>query len=545
MNVIAMIPAAGRGSRMLSLTEDNPKALLPLFNKTIIDLHLDKLIEEGIKDVCIIVGYKKEKLIEHVNKLYKDKLNITFAEQKQLKGLAHALYYGIDEINDKYDLNKYSLLIILGDTVIKDKLPSMQNSWIGYSEVEDYKRWCLMQTKNNLIIDFIDKPDERPNTNKAVIGIYHFNDINYLKDCITNIIINDIKIKNEYQLSSAMQLYMNKFNLYAEKFNDWYDCGEVDTFIKSKKNLTRFFNSIQVTEDNTIIKKSNDVNKIQNEINWYINLPRKLLIYTPQLIDYNNDCYELEYINFNQLQELFLYDLPQINDWDNIFKRIFLMIDKFKKYSITHSNDEIKTSNYEMFYNKLYNRISQYNELQNLLDKNISINSKIYLSFNELKDKLNFKLKQIYNNINYWQIIHGDLFFGNMFFDINSNTLKIIDPRGSFGKNQSIYGDIRYDIAKLNHSIKGKYDFIVNGLYTFEIKDFINYAFSYIIYDTKQHEDIIDLFNKYLEYNNFDIVDINIITGYLFLSMIPLHKENINNQLMMYLIGIQLLNEYL
>ena len=550
-NIIAMIPAAGRGSRMLSLTEDNPKALLPLHNKTIIDLHLDKCIKEGIIDVCIIVGYKKEKLIEHVNKLYSNKLNIIFAEQKLLKGLAHALYYGIEEISNKYDINKYNLLIMLGDTIIKDKLPKNKYSWIGYSEVEDYQRWCLMETNNDIITSFIDKPDKRPNTNKAVIGIYYFNNIGYLKDCITNIIINDIKIKDEYQLSSAMELYMKKYNLYAKKFNDWYDCGEFETFIKSKKNLTRYFNDVKITDDNTIIKSSKDINKINNEINWYLNLPRKLLIYTPQLIDYNNNSYELEYINFNHLQDLFLYNLPNMNDWHDIFDKIFNMINKFKNYSSNNFDKYyIMEKNKKIFQDKLFERLNKYDKkIKQLFDKNLIINDVEYLPFNFLKQKLILELVNIINNINYYQIIHGDLFFGNMFFDINSQTLKIIDPRGSFGElnnesnEEKIYGDIRYDLAKLNHSIKGKYDFIINNLYTFEIKDFDKNKFNYIIYDNKSHNEINKLFDEFLIKEGYNTKEISLITATLFLSMVPLHSENFNNMLLMYLIGIQLLNK--
>jgi len=98
-NIIAMIPCAGRGSRMLSLTDDNPKAMLPLHNRPIISWHLDKLLHEGIKDVCIIVGYKKEKLINYVDKFYSKKMNIIYAEQTELKGLAHAINIGINEIS--------------------------------------------------------------------------------------------------------------------------------------------------------------------------------------------------------------------------------------------------------------------------------------------------------------------------------------------------------------------------------------------------------------------------------------------------------------
>ena len=198
---IALIPAAGRGNRMLNLTDDCPKAMLPLRNKPIIGWHLDKLINEGIEEVCIVVGYKKEKLIDYVNGIYADKLNIMYVEQTSLDGLADAIKCGLDALEKTYDLNKYNLLIILGDTIINDELTSKMNQgdFVGYKLVSDYSRWCLMKTQNNIITQFIDKPDNDPKTRKAVIGIYYFTNIIYLKACIDKIIKNNIRIKNEFQ----------------------------------------------------------------------------------------------------------------------------------------------------------------------------------------------------------------------------------------------------------------------------------------------------------------------------------------------------------
>ncbi|MNV70645.1 hypothetical protein D3C71_1636240 [compost metagenome] len=127
-----------------------------------------------------------------------------------------------------------------------------------------------------------------------------------------------------------------------------------------------------------------------------------------------------------------------------------------------------------------------------------------------------------------------------MLYDVNSDTLKIIDPRGNFGVD-GIYGDIRYDIAKLNHSIVGKYDFIVNGLYAITHEN--NNNFEYIIYDSDEKHEALELMFKNHYTEKFDWEEIMIITGLLFLSMIPLHKENFENQKMFYLRGIQLLNE--
>lgn len=555
---IAIIPAAGRGSRMLSLTDNCPKAMLPLHNKPIIGWHLDKLIDEGIKDVCIIVGYKKEKLIEYVNNVYGDKLNITYAEQKQLLGLAHAIGCGINELAKKYvSLEPYSLLIILGDTIIKDNLShliSKEESFVGYNIVDDYSRWCLMLTdENENIIKFIDKPDHDPITRKAVIGIYYFHDILTLNMCINYIIERDIKIKNEYQLSSAMTEYLNIYKtIKSVQFKEWYDCGEVETFNNTRKNITRHFNSINITDDNTIIKKSSNKKKIIQEINWYLNIPNKLRIYTPQLIDYshniNNTFYELEYVNFSPMQELFLYNLPEISEWDYLFKKTFHMINKFKEYSnktIFNTSEHVSNIILNKTEDRINDTITNNKYFANVYSyDNLLINGKSYKNIKTLLPELRTYINNniVNNSSEFWQIIHGDLFFGNMLYDVNSKTLKIIDPRGNFDID-GIYGDIRYDIAKLMHSITGKYDFIVNDLFAM-VKETDN-SFEYLLYDSKKHIMVEELFHKYVVDEGYNLNDITIITGLLFISMIPLHSENINHQKMFYLIGIQILNKVL
>lgn len=554
---IAMIPCAGRGSRMMALTDDMPKVMLPLRNRPLISWHLDKLLEEGIDEVCLVVGYKKEKLIEYVDRFYSDKMTIFYAEQKELKGLAHAVQIGIEEIEKHLDLNDRNLLITLGDTIVKDNLKEMieeENDFIGYHIVEDYKRWCLIQTDNDGFVDkFIDKPDFDPKTRKAVIGVYFFTDIGYLLYSIKRVIEEDIKIKNEYQLSSAMEIYMEAEPIEAKEFKEWYDCGDIESFSKTRKNITRHFNSINITEDNTIIKRSTDEKKLEKEIGWYLNLPNKLRVYVPQLIDYNikkgETFYELEYINFSPIHELFLYTMPDLPDWEKLFKNIFNMIERFKLYSSKarfNTDEHLKTILIEKTKERINNLLNGENKefWKELLEHNsIKINGKLYKNYPLLINEV-YKYVEDYiipSSKQYWQVIHGDLFFGNMLYDINSDILKIIDPRGNFGVD-GVYGDIRYDIAKLNHSIVGKYDFIVNGLYAITHQQ--NNEFEYILYDSEsKHNALEELFKKYVEQNGYNYEEITVITGLLFLSMIPLHKENFENQKMFYLTSIQIFNK--
>lgn len=556
---IAMIPCAGRGSRMMALTDDMPKAMLPLHNRPLISWHLDKLLEEGIDEVILVVGYKKEKLIEYVDRYYGEKMTIFYAEQTELKGLAHAVRLGITELEKHIDLNDRSLLITLGDTIVKDNIREMIESevdFIGYNNVEDFKRWCLIQTdKDGFVDSFIDKPDYDPKTRKAVIGVYFFSDTAFLAYNIDKIIEQDIKIKNEYQLSSAMELYMESEPIEAKEFKEWFDCGDIESFSKTRKNIARHFNSINITEDNTIIKRSTDEKKLEKEIAWYLNIPNKLRTYVPQLIDYdttkNKTFYELEYVNFSPIHELFLYTMPDKPDWEKLLKNIFNMIERFKLYS-TKARFNSEKHLEDILINKTEQRLDDLLKGENdifwtnlLTSSSIRVNGELYKNYPLIKAEIKeFLTKNVIpNSTQYWQVIHGDLFFGNMLYDINSDTLKLIDPRGNFGLD-GVYGDIRYDIAKLNHSIVGKYDFIVNGLYAITHEN--HNEFEYIMYDSEiKHKALEGLFKEYVEKYGYNYDEIMIITGLLFLSMIPLHKENFENQKMFYFTAMKLFNQVL
>ena len=113
-----------------------------------------------------------------------------------------------------------------------------------------------------------------------------------------------------------------------------------------------------------------------------------------------------------------------------------------------------------------------------------------------------------------------------------------MDPRGGFGV-KGIYGDPRYDIAKLRHSVCGLYDFIVYDMFDLKYgKD----GFTGQIY-TNGATDISRGFDQMLLAEGYNIVEIRFIEGLLFISMVPLHQESKKRQLMMYLTGLKLLNE--
>jgi hypothetical protein len=138
--------------------------------------------------------------------------------------------------------------------------------------------------------------------------------------------------------------------------------------------------------------------------------------------------------------------------------------------------------------------------------------------------------------------MHGDFCFSNMLFDLRTDRIVLIDPRGLIGKEATIYGDVRYDVAKLGHSIVGRYDQImVEGLraggsgaeLTLEIpadrrRDWLEEMFL--------AARVADL--------SFDSAEVKAAVVSLFLSMIPLHAEDPARQTVLFANGLRLFSRF-
>lgn len=121
----------------------------------------------------------------------------------------------------------------------------------------------------------------------------------------------------------------------------------------------------------------------------------------------------------------------------------------------------------------------------------------------------------------YSVIGHGDPCFANALYSKAAMMLKFIDPKGAQTEDE-LWTNPYYDVAKLSHSICGRYDFFNNDLYDIELdRNFqlkLNIDFDNSTYKT--------IFKQKLERNGFDYLSVRLYEASLFLSMLPLHIDN-------------------
>ena len=83
----AVIPAAGRGTRLLPVTEAIPKELIPIGNKPMIQYVLERLIEAGIREAVVVINPLKMALKKYLRKEFSKKIKLRFVVQKEPVGL--------------------------------------------------------------------------------------------------------------------------------------------------------------------------------------------------------------------------------------------------------------------------------------------------------------------------------------------------------------------------------------------------------------------------------------------------------------------------
>ena len=139
--------------------------------------------------------------------------------------------------------------------------------------------------------------------------------------------------------------------------------------------------------------------------------------------------------------------------------------------------------------------------------------------------------------------MHGDFCLSNILYDSRSNRLKVIDPRGISGDGEfTIYGDQKYDIAKLAHSFIGLYDLIIAGNYRIEVD---SHGVKTIIFDLDNRMKMIqELFISKILCKTSPSEEIMPLVILLFLSMLPMHADSADRQEAMLLNAGRLFKTY-
>ena len=240
-----VLPVAGNGLRLRPYTENVPKCLLPVAGKTIIDWIVEDSLGLNPTETIFITGYKAEAVDSFLAK--RPAWGKTRAVvQSNPQGLGEAISLALPYVDDDEPL-----LIILGDTLFKADLSILhhvdENILYTY-KVEDPRRFGVAVTDDSgRITRLVEKPQEFI-SDEAIVGIYYIKDTKVLKDSLKYLMDNNIRTKNEFQLTDALEMMLEKgCSFRTAPVQKCLDCGLAETLLDTNAQvLARNDNSATV-----------------------------------------------------------------------------------------------------------------------------------------------------------------------------------------------------------------------------------------------------------------------------------------------------------
>lgn len=259
----AVIPAAGFGTRMLPATKSQPKEMMPVVDKPVIQYVVEEAVASGITDILMVISKGKRAVEDHFDRSYEleaqleekgkqelldsirrisNMATIHFVWQKELNGLGDAIRYA------KLHVGNEPFAVLLGDTI----MDSMGNP-VTLQLIEQYEhtgasvvameRVPMEKTSRYGIIDgelvgeglykaksFVEKPKpEDAPSDLAIGGRYVFTAeiFDYLERTGRG-------VNNEIQLTDAMRAMLAQHPMYGYLYEGTrYDVGNTLDFIKT------------------------------------------------------------------------------------------------------------------------------------------------------------------------------------------------------------------------------------------------------------------------------------------------------------------------
>jgi glucose-1-phosphate thymidylyltransferase len=232
MKPVAIVPAAGIGTRLRPQTHTIPKALLNVAGKPILAHILDTLMSRGVERVVVVVGYHGERVRDYLAERYRSGVEVI--EQQERLGLGHAVYATAEVVGSG------PVLILLGDTIVEPEWEAFlggEMAVIGVKEVEDPRRFGVVQLQGDRVVRLVEKPADPP-SRLAIVGIYYLPEAAPLFASLKRLIESDQRTKGEYQLTDALQVMLDGgAAMRVSTVGGWFDCGKRETLLATNRHL--------------------------------------------------------------------------------------------------------------------------------------------------------------------------------------------------------------------------------------------------------------------------------------------------------------------
>lgn len=419
-----IVQAGGKGTRLGHLTRNKPKALVPVDNLPML-FHLFRKYSK--KKFIIIADYKRDVMREYLAAFANVKYQIVDASGT---GTCSGVKQAIDLIPDSEPF-----MLVWSDLILPEKFELPEEYSSGSAAVDDYVG--LSETFSCRWKYEDGKFAEERSTEYGVAGFFLFSD----KE----------KIKNVPESGELVRWISEQgIEFKTVGLGGTREFGLLEEYEKLSQTKCRPFNKITIDGD-YLIKEPIDAQGeklASRETAWY---EKAKLLNIPELPKiYETSPLRMEYIRGKNIYEC---------DFNYETKKSILS-SLVRALKALHVSDSIVADSFsiqEAYFNKTFDRLAKIQDLVPLArDKEILINGRKCRNILYYRRELQEKIDEMKLNCKKFDFIHGDCTFSNLMVR-DDNRPVLIDPRGYFGFTE-LYGDARYDWAKLYYSVVGNYD---------------------------------------------------------------------------------------
>jgi len=264
----AIIPAAGFGTRFLPATKVQPKEMLPILDKPVVQYIVEEAVASGIKDIIFVVSHGKEALENHFdvnfeieNKLVEAQKKDILKEVRKISRLANFIYVRQDIYNfygngsavlcAKSIVKNEPFAVLWGDDLFDSKKPRLKqlievyekynNPVLTAYEVDNEgtnKYGIIEGTEISKNIIKVKSITEKPGPEKTLSRIASLGGYILTPDIIPLLEKTKRGKSNEIWLADAIAKLIKKRPIYACKIEGkFYDCGNPFSWLKTNVEL--------------------------------------------------------------------------------------------------------------------------------------------------------------------------------------------------------------------------------------------------------------------------------------------------------------------
>lgn len=495
-----LITTSGLGSRIGNYTKYTNKCLVPIGDNAAIS----HIIESYGLDTefVITLGYRGDLVKQFINLAHPDR-NIDFVEVDNYEGEGSSLLYSIYTAKK---LLQCPFIFHACDTIVERYTVSDDYNWIGCSApIENNNAYRSINTRGEYVQGINDKGEII--YDYEFIGIFGIVDYKHFWET-THQVLQTHKQPSDYDVLVQM-LCTDKFK-YKE-LNSWHDIGNGSALKKTQDYYPNSYNVLPKEQESIFFLQDGVIKFFSDETICQNRVARSKILKeaVPPIEDSSDNFYKYKFCD----GELLAHVANPV------------LIDKLLKWT----NDILWTKKYDntgfektclQFYKtKTIERIKQFLTSNNLHDQTSVINGVKIPPVLDLVDTIDFdKLCRTEPSD-----FHGDFILDNILYNKAQDEFTLLDWRQSFGDDVE-RGDIKYDLAKLNHNLILNHDILLDNNFT------VN-GDKELVVDVLVSKNLLNCkgcLESFCDEIGISFDQIELLSALIWLNMSPLHHYPLN-----------------